>query len=150
LKTQETFMAPSLVVKPNREGQNGKGADQMKTVQLSPPSIQLYDGRVHLALRDSHSKRQMRIEHPLQLYDDRECNLTYMITERGEFRVWQYAEVPPKVAHETGWHRSPALATFLRGATLSAVLLSFASRLSLLPQLTGGLGDVSATNWPRC
>ena len=113
-----------------------RGNGPMKALRESLiPRIEIHRDEVNICLQDFISGRSLRFEHRLVLDDDKECNLTYMVTEGGEFRAWKYAPVPRRVVHSTAWQRSPALASFVHNATMSAAELSFASRLSLLPQL---------------
>ena len=115
----------------------------IKHVQPQVSTIHVRDNALSILIEDEQSKRSFGIEHPIKLDAHKECNLTYMVNARGQFRVWRYAELRSSHVRSTGWLMSPALATFLHLATLHAAELSFASRLSLLPALFPGFGDVS-------
>jgi hypothetical protein len=110
------------------------------------PTIHLRSDELRILVGDQQSQRHFSIEHSLKLDLHKECNMTYMVNAKGEFRAWRYAELQSSQAPSTGWLTSPALATLLHlsVATLSAAELSFAARLSLLPSLFSGFGDVYA------
>jgi hypothetical protein len=99
------------------------------------PAIQIEAGEVSISLRNPDSGLWLKLEHRLRHPDEAECNLTYMVTTAGEFKAWRYALLQEEGAYATEWQNSPALSAFVHNATMNAAQLSFASRLSLLPQL---------------